>query len=327
MTLQAVTPEELDEWLQTTEVADEDEVVTDIEPLPVDLPMKQDRPPKKKKDSWRRRSSLDEDNISSRPCFGIDAKALLASESQEDVGDAEHNSYFKRSSDGSTTVVARNHYPQSSPDQSENFLILKKRRVNAPGDAQGNAEFNRQSSSYSQVSIDTDSNTPYFRLVTDDSYKLDHEALFSRHASQYVVPKHTMDQEARYSRRSSQFTVSQNSQGVESFLRAMEVSQRSYKMLMNQQFPRSLEDMRRSEAMRECEESRSLLVRLSRRSVVKSMASGMHTGLSSGYRPTSITGKHSNLDEIAADLRRMEDMLRAEQATEQQLRNARSEFC
>lgn len=89
MTLQAVTPEELDEWLQTTEVADEDEAVPDIEPLPVDLPMKEARPPKKKKASWRRRSSLDEDNISSRPCFGIDAKALLASESQEDVGDAE----------------------------------------------------------------------------------------------------------------------------------------------------------------------------------------------------------------------------------------------
>jgi hypothetical protein len=78
--------------------------------------------------------------------------------------------------------------------------------------------------------------------------------------------------------------------------------------------------------LQECEESRSFLVQISRRCVDKSMASGMHTGLSCGYCPTSTTGKHSNLDEVAADLRRMEYMLRAEQATEQQLRNARSEF-
>ncbi|KAL7502671.1 hypothetical protein ACHAXN_000604 [Cyclotella atomus] len=327
MTLQAVTPEELDEWLQTTEVTEEDEAAPDFEPLPVDLPVKQGRP-SKKKTSWRRRSSLDEDNIASRPCFGVDAKALLANESQEEMEEeVNHNPYFKRSSDGSSTVVVSNQYPQS-PDHGENFMILKKRRVSAPSDARDSTEFNRQSSSYSQVSIDTtQTNTPYFRLVTDDSYKLDHEAQFSRHASQYAVPKHTMDQEARYSRRASQFTVSQNSQGVESFLRAMEVSQRSHKMLLNQQFPASLEDMRRSEAMRECEESRSLLVRLSRRSVVKKMTGGMNSGLNCGYRPTSIVGKTSNLDKIAADLRRMEEMLLAEQATQEQLRNARYEFC
>lgn len=335
MTLQAVTPEELDAWLQTTEVTEEDEGA-DFEPLPIDAPANQDQPPKQKKGSWRRRSSLDEENISSKPCFGVDAKALLANINPEEKGgnDTRHTSaynYLKRASDGSSTVVASNHYSQSS-DRSSEILTFKKRRGSTPvTDSQDYSQFIRRSSTYSEVSNDTQNSDPYFRLVTNDSYKLDQEAQFSRHASQYSVPEHSMDQEARFSRRSSQFTVSQTQdvKCVESFLRAMEISQRSQKVLMNHQFSRFAEENKRSEAMRESEESRSLLVRLSRRSVVKIMTGGVNsTGVTGSklnfigcYKPNSKLGKQSNADRVAADLRRMEAMILAEQ--EQQLGNIR----
>lgn len=327
MSMQAVTPEELDAWLQSTEVTEEEDPEPNFEPSPVEAPpTKQEQSPKKKKGSWRRRSSLDEDNISSRPCFGVDASALLAEVSQE-ATEGEDNycstqlyPYPKRSSQGSSTVVVSNQYSHSPDNRCDNDSF-KKRRVSGPtNDSQDNSQFNRRFSSYSHGSIESQQSTPFFRLVTDDSFMLDREAQFSRHSSQYSVPFHRMDQEARFSRRSSQFTVSQTqkSQGVESFLRAMEVSQRSHKMLMNNhQISTSVEEMGRSEAMRESAESRSLLVRLSRRSVAKNMTSGMNgSNLTSGH--TS-----SNHDRIAADLRRMEEMLRAEQ---EQLARIRSEF-
>jgi hypothetical protein len=337
MAMQAVTPEELDAWLRTTEVTEEEEGGTDSEPMPIDAPPKQDQHIKKKK-AWRRRSSLDEDNISSRPCFGVDAEALLANARQEETGgeispSTHVNPYLKRASEGSSTVVASNKYPRSSDHESD-IVTFKKRRVT--GTSQDYSQFSRQDSTFSRGSIDSQCSSPYFRLVTDDSFKLDQEAKFSRHASQFSVPEHTMDQEARFSRRSSQFTVSQiqNAQGVESFLRAMEVSQRSHKMLMNQ-LSRSGEDRIRPEAMRESEESRSLLVRLSRRTVVKSMVGGMNSAgvtrlnlnsLNCGRNPTSMNVmKNSNQDKVAADLRRMEAMIWAEQ--EQQLGRIRSEFC
>ena len=321
---QSVTPEELDAWLQTTEVTEEEEGGTDLEPLPLEMRPKKNFPPKKKA-SWRRRSSLDEENISSRPIFGVDAKALLANVSQEAEDEnyafARMDSFRKRSSEGSSTVVASNIYPQS-PEFQKDITLLKKRRVSCPTDAQDNSQFDRQSSRYSQGSIDTE-NTPYFRLVTDDSFKLDQEARFSRHSSQFSVPSHKMDQEARFSRRSSQFTVTQTQsvQGIESFLRAMEVSQRSQTMLMNRQ--PSLNEGRRSEAMRESGESRNLLIRISRRNVIKSLTSGMNSRINSGYHPTSSSiAQQSNQDRVITDLRRIENMLRAEQ----QLTGARSEF-
>lgn len=344
MTLQAVSPDEFDAWLQTTEVAEDGGA---FEPLPIDAPIKQDHPVKKKKASWRRRSSLDDENISSRPCFGVDAETLLANINQEEKAGGDEtpsnfvNSYLKRSSDGSSTVVASNQYLQSADDQSE-ILTFKKRRVtgytNDSGDCsqfvRKSSTYSQGSSTYSQGSIETEESNPYFRLVTDDSYKLDQEAQFSRHASQYSVPEHTMDQEARFSRRSSQFAVSQGqtAQGVESFLRAMEISERTHKILANHPFARYAEEMKRSQAMKESGESRSLLVRLSRRSAAKSLTGGMNStdgaksklnSIGCSYNPTSNSIK-SNLDRVAADLRRMEAMLVAEQ--EQQLGIIRSEF-
>ena len=320
---QSVTPEELDAWLQTTEVTEEEEGGTDLEPLPVDVPAKakQNRCPKKK-GSWRRRSSLDEENISSRPCFGVDAETLLADVSHEAEGENnaryQLDSYRKRSSEGSSTVVASNIYPQS-PEFQKDIMLLKKRRVSFPTDIQDESQFSRQSSSYSNDTKDT----PYFRLVTDDSFKLDNEARFSRHSAQFSVPSHTMDQEARFSRRSSQFTVThdQSVQGVESFLRAMEISQRSHSMLMSHRH--SLDEGRRSDAMRESGESRNLLVRISRRNVARSMTSGINSKFNSSYHPTSSSiAQQSNQDRVVAGLRRMENMLRVEQ----QLAGARSEF-
>lgn len=364
MTHNTVTPEELDAWLRSTDVTEEEEEESaTIEPLPIEAAI-QNHPPngKKKKDSWRRRSSLDEENISSRPCFGVDALTILANVTEE-VGEQiplPKNGFHKRSSDSSGTVVASNLGPQS---QENEYLAFKKQKIICIARNKEQTQFDRQ---YSNGSVESQ-HLPYSRLITDDTYKLDPEAGFSRHSTQFTVPSHTMDQEAQYSRRSSQFSVSRtlDIEAIESFVQAMELSERSRIMLQNHhQFSESVGDAGRYQAMEDSGESRSLLVRLGRRSVAKNRTSNMNdgvagtnsscrnnesvnrmnsaasmnssvnsaesrnscmTGLNDMYHPTSssTTNKSTHEDRVASDLRRLEDMLRVEQ---EKLAGIRSEF-
>jgi hypothetical protein len=304
MPLQAVTPEELDEWLKFTKVTKEEDEDSQHKVRPIDSSSKQGQSSKKKVGSWRRRSSLDEDGISARPCFGVDASAILADVSQEESLRALHP---KRTSSSSSSVIANNHHLHSSDRQAE-MNSFKKRRVSCPpNDRNGNSQYVPQLISHSHGSH-AESGTPYSRLVTDDSCRLDREAALSPHYSQFASPSHTMDTEARYSRRSSQFTTfqTQNCQGSESFLRAMEVSQRSHKMLMNYQFPSSVEERGMPLSMRDSAETRSLLVRLIRRSIVNSMETRQN-------RSSLSIDKMSRHNRVAAYLRKMENMLLAEQ--------------
>lgn len=272
-----VTPEELDAWLRSTDVTEEEEEGATIEPLPIEAAMKNHPSThKKKKDSWRRRSSLDEENISSRPCFGVDALTILANVTEE-VGEQiplPENRFHKRSSESSGTVVASNLGPHH---QENEHLAFKKQKILCIARNQEQTQFDRQ---YSNCSIESQ-HLPYSRLITDESYKLDPEAGFSRHSSQFTVPSHTMDQEAQYSRRSSQFSVSRtpDTEAIESFVQAMELSESSRIMLENHQISKSVEEAARCRAMKDSEESRSLLVRLGRRSVVKNRTSNMNEGV------------------------------------------------
>ena len=181
--------------LRTTEISEDEEEETGFPPLTVSVPSTQELPIKKKTISMNRRSSLDEDNISSRRCFGVDAETLLAHLRQEEEEEEEDNvstyenpclNYYKRTSvDG---------VPQSSGHQSK-ITTFKKRRVTVA--SEDSSQFTRK------VSNDAS----YFRRVT----QVGHEAQCSRLASQFSVP-------------GSQFTVSQTgiSQVAESFLRAVD---------------------------------------------------------------------------------------------------------
>ena len=396
MSLQAVTPEELDAWLQSTEVTEEEEEELDawlqkvteeeeneVEPferMQIDAPSKtKNQHCTKYERAWHRCSSLDEDNISSRPCFGVDAIALLA-ESQEEMDgrispfnhvepylkspDGQSETFKKRrvtvASQGEISTSKKRRVTGTSTESSQlsrrrssqfsnrrstvasqgEISTSKKRRVT--GTSTESSQFSRRRSSQfsnrrSTLSLgSSSSDAPYFRRVTEhDSLKLDQEARFSRHASQFSVTEHTMDEEARFSRRSSQITVSraENAQGAEAFLRAMEVSEQSHKMLMNHKSPMPCEERARSEAMRQSEKSRSALVRLSIKSFVKSIYDDMkstgiampnHNNHSCDESSSMNAMKDSNQHEMEAGLLKMAAMLRAEQ--ERQLKRIRSEF-
>lgn len=307
-----VTPEELDAWLRLTSVDGED-----IKPVCHKV---QHEPAKKwqKKGSWRRRSSLDEDNISERPIFGIDANALLSSEGQvENQGEDEVATslrpFVKRGFQGSestATVVTNNHHNSAANPDFDEILSPKKRRVSLPLSERLNDQ---------QDQTQKSNENNYCRLVTDHSYCIDYEAKFSRRSSQFTVPSRTVDQEAHYSRRSSQFNTNTGNGSMESFVYAMEVAQRSQNMLLDHPLTRSEEFF---EATKESEMSRALLVKIGRRSVFKTMMNGNGNGMQSrpnvmSRMPAPYMGNPNNRRGVAAGLHRMmEEMKRAEQEEE-----------
>ncbi|KAL3788931.1 hypothetical protein HJC23_000215 [Cyclotella cryptica] len=298
-----VTPEELDAWLRSTLVIEPNEE-NQGEPLYEAEPNHPRR--KRKKGLVRRCSSLDKDDIFSQT---FDAAMLLANEAQKDVG--EEDNIFAQLNPYS---AIDNNF-RGIPDCHHDMPPTKKRRVSSPP-SPGDLPYQSQSSQGAQPSCRR-KNTPYSRLVTDDAFPLDHEAQYSRRSCRYTPPFHTIDHEARYSRRSSLYTVPSNTpagRGVYSFLQAMELSQRSYSMLLDLKF--SVPIGGNLGAMRESEMSRNLLFKMSRRTTVKNMTSAIINGGQCGS--VSPEGNQYDQESVITELRRIvrEEMLRSQRGQE-----------
>jgi hypothetical protein len=317
-----VTPEELNAWLHSTEVTEGDESELDAQPTFQEINNYQPQKRKVKPGEWRRRSSLDEENISERPCFGLDAETFLF-EGLGREGD-NLNPHLKFSSQkGDVNFAHNNQQKYMFQNYEEDFLANKKRRVTPdwPENRDNANMFSRKCSSYSQASYNSNQNidhTLYSRLVTDDNYNLDHEAQYSRRSSQFTIPSQMMDQEARYSRRASQFKVcpqSRANHGFESFLDSLEVSKVSQDMLLDHSHPLPDEYLN---AMKESEMSRSLLMKLSRRNVLRTMENRIEQQLNQSCgAPVPFVRKQYVQERVAVDIQVIrEKMKRAKQEEE-----------
>ncbi|KAL7476227.1 hypothetical protein ACHAW6_002102 [Cyclotella cf. meneghiniana] len=312
-----VTPEELDAWLRTTVVMEAEN--EDYHHEPTSYEDEPNHPLKKREDELlRRRSSSGKDDISSRSCVGADAAVLYANEAQKDVQEGDNvfarlSPYFMLPSEGSKTVDNKHHF-RGIQACHDDVLPSKKRRVSPP--PPGELGCHHQNSHVAQPSYIV-KEIPYCRLVTDDSVSLDREAQYSRRSSQYTQPFRAIGHDDGYSICSSLYTVLSDNvpdQGVHSFLRAMEVSQRSHDMLFD--LKNSMLIRGSLEAMRESRMSRTLLFEMNRRTVVKNMSGASVNEVQCGS--PSLGGKQYDQEIVAADLQRIvrEEMLRSQQRQE-----------
>lgn len=274
-----VTPEELDAWLRSTVVI-EAEIQDDRNEHSL-YEADRDRPQKKRKICCR--SSLDKDNVFSRSSFGVRAMLVPSIEALKDEGEEDNildelNPYFKLPSEGSDILTVNSRF-RGIPDCHDVMLSTKKRKVSSPPPPD-DIWYHSQTS---PQPAGRNNNTPHSRLVTDDSFPLDHMTRYSQRSScQYTQPFHTIYHEARYSRRSSLHTVPSDTHadlGVNSFLHAMALSQRSQNILSDLKFSESCWGS--LEAMRESEMSRSLLFKISQRNTgakMRSILNGVQCG-------------------------------------------------